>query len=564
MTEKENANRQPETDPKTDAVPAAGTQEGSSAETKQADAAGRKRKPGFPLKRKKLWITIFILIAIAVVAIVTGLYMAQKRKAASSKSSTDKVVTTDLQSGISATGTLESKTETNVAAKMSGTASMKIASVDVEVGDTVKAGDKLATFDVSDAQQNLSDAQSNLNSEKATKNANKNAAQKGYDDAVKSRNAQLKSARTQISSARDTLSSARKTYRSAKNSVSSAKSRVNRLKNRQKKASAMQQAQITQDLASAQTQLASAKSARASAKSAYEQAKSAYKQAQAAYDTTVASTDTAVDQAQAQVDQANAQEGSSSAQSQVRTYQQIVDNATLTSPVSGTVVAVNAKANTTYSGGTMVVIADTSNLYITADIDEADISDVTNGMKVLIKTDATGSSELEGTVTKIAPSAESDTSSSDASASAAAGAMSGMSSMMGTASTGQTSSGGASYQVRVELKQQNTRLKIGMTGKLSLIKNEADHVLAVPYDALYTNSKGQKVLHQVIDKSKSADDKNNIKEIPVQTGLESGYYVQIKSGKGVRNGMTIQVPDSSHKATVEEAFQGMSATGGME
>lgn len=64
-----------------------------------------------------------------------------------------------LTKSVSATGTIQSKTSKTVSTQVNG---VEIKQVKVSVGDSVKKGDVLVTFDESDLQEALSDAQENL------------------------------------------------------------------------------------------------------------------------------------------------------------------------------------------------------------------------------------------------------------------------------------------------------------------------------------------------------------------------------------------------------------------
>ncbi|MFR6331947.1 MAG: HlyD family secretion protein, partial [Eisenbergiella sp.] len=87
----------------------------------------------------------------------------------------------------------------------------------------------------------------------------------------------------------------------------------------------------------------------------------------------------------------------------VKTYEEDLEKCTVTAPRAGTVTEVNVEDGDIYSGGTLVKIEDCEGYVVTANIDEYDISKISQGMKVYIKTDATGEEELEGEVTHVSP-----------------------------------------------------------------------------------------------------------------------------------------------------------------
>ena len=85
-------------------------------------------------------------------------------------------------------------------------------------------------------------------------------------------------------------------------------------------------------------------------------------------------------------------------ENQVKTYERQLEKGVLTSPISGTVTEVNVQEGDTYTGGVIVTVQDCNAFIIEAEIDEYDISDIKEGMKVIFRTDATRDEELEGEV----------------------------------------------------------------------------------------------------------------------------------------------------------------------
>ncbi|MCI1655236.1 MAG: HlyD family efflux transporter periplasmic adaptor subunit [Lachnospiraceae bacterium] len=549
-------------------------------------------------KMKKKYKVLLILLILAAVVAVTG-SLAAKRAAEASRQTiaTDKVTRRTLQSSISATGTVTSDSVTNVYGKVSGAAGLKVKSVRVKPGDKVKKGDVICTFDVSDAEQSLKDAKNAQKKQEEAEEQAKESARKSAEASASAAKKQAQSAARQQASrqkaAKKALDSAKKSYQNAQKQYAAAQKQQKQLKDAYEKAkeaaakaagteqetaarAALQQAR--QSYQSYQQAFSARKSALSQAKSALEIAESAYEYLAGAAgiagdlsaysaggltgDTTAAASSAA--------DLSGYTSGMSAqgSDSAMKSYQDIIDGRELTAPVSGTVTAVQVEKGGTYAGGAAAVIQDTSKLYISTSVDEYDISNVKKGMRVLIKTDATGDKELEGTVRRISPTASGGTSgasSSSSSSSASMGSSDFSSMLSGSASSGTVSGSSVSYPVEIALKKKDSRLRLDMTARLSLVKQEKKDVLCVPYDAVYTNKKGKKVIYQITDASAVTGkdgDLSGMKEIPVNTGLESGYYTEI-SGSGIKEGMEIRIPDSGHKTTVEEAFNGMDSTGGM-
>jgi len=81
-----------------------------------------------------------------------------------------------------------------------------------------------------------------------------------------------------------------------------------------------------------------------------------------------------------------------------------MEDSTITAPVSGTVTSVVAREGA--SGmGLLFVIEDTDNLKVTTSFREYDIGRLETGMEVIISSDATGSAEYTGIITRINPAA---------------------------------------------------------------------------------------------------------------------------------------------------------------
>lgn len=142
---------------------------------------------------------------------------------------------------------------------------------------------------------------------------------------------------------------------------------------------------------------------------------------------------------------------------QIRQLEEQIESCTVTAPISGVVTALNVEEGDTYSStnGTIAVIENIGAYEVEAEIDEYDISKIKAGQKVVVKTNGTGDTELEGTVTEVAPRASSDSSSSD-----------------------------VTYQVTVSIDTPCDELRLDMTAKLSIIIESKENVLTVPYDAV--------------------------------------------------------------------------------
>ena len=95
-------------------------------------------------------------------------------------------------------------------------------------------------------------------------------------------------------------------------------------------------------------------------------------------------------------------------------------------------------------------------------------------------------------------------------ATAAAAAMSGMT----TVSTDPT------YEVRISVDTPSDRLRLDMSANLSIIIQEVENALTVPYNAVQTAEDGSYFVEVVKD-----DETTTV--VPVEVVLESNYYTQI-------------------------------------
>ncbi len=458
-------------------------------------------------KSKKKWMLLGTGIFIAgVIAILLFRFQTSKEKvsAGNQKTNTVRITKMDLTKSISATGTLASAQTKTVSAKVNDIVVKKVL---VEVGDSVKKGDSLVTFDEGDLQDALQDAKENLANAKESADREVSSAQTQLSDAKENYSAEKSKQANEIATAKKTLAEAKKT-------VSQLEKQIKKAKNQQDKTSLEQQ--LTQ-------------------------AKEKKEQAQAAYQTAVSNQSSSNRQNQSSITNAeNAVESAKSnrtksikeAQKQVDEAQENLDQCAVTATMDGLVTAVNVTEGDSYSGGSLVQIEDTSAYTITTTVDEYDISDVKKGQKVVILTEATEEDELEGEITFVAPS----TSSTSNSSSSESGTPSG--------SSGNNSSDSSGYEVKIQVKSTDDRLKLGMTAKCSIILEEAENVLAVPYDAVNQSKKGNTIT--VIE-----DDSSTEKEISVSLGMESDYYVEVQ-GDDLQEGMQVVIPSDEIDASASE------------
>ena len=239
---------------------------------------------------------------------------------------------------------------------------------------------------------------------------------------------------------------------------------------------------------------------------------------------------------------------------QVKSLNRQIANGTIKARTSGTVTEVNAKAGDTYLGTPIASVEGIETLMLTAEVDEYDIPDVSVGMPVKIKTDATRDEELEGEVSFVALKASGSSSSSSLGA---------MSSLTGGADmSGFTAaSSDATYTVHIALKEQNERLRIGMNAKISIITDSVKDAWSVPFESVQTDKDGREYIE--VEEEKKVDGRKTTtkRKIPVTTGIEGTYYIQIMSDE-LKEGMDVIVPESQDNS-MEELMNMMGSDAGI-
>ena len=479
------------------------------------------------LANKKWLIIVAVIVVIAIVAVVAG--SASEKNTANSKTGTiARIEKRTIANSINGNGTVESAQKEDVTG---GSMGMEVVSVKVEAGDTVSAGDVICVFDTEDIQDRIDDLQEQV--------------------------AQVEENRIEYNEEQD---------------------------RQQIEAVGTQQAnlgQLVKDLETAKAELKTAQAESKAAKDAHEAKKAAAGSAwtdaeeaanlqiRAQKESAVATAESRVSSIQTQIDawekqdnwvyvenkeenDKQAKETTDSLNEQIADYQKQIDEATVRATVSGVVTSINVKEGTTFTGGVIASIEAVDDFVVEAQIEEYDIPDIEEGMKVLVKTDATREQELEGVVTYIAPRATNSGSSSSG----------GFSSLISGVDTSSFSSGSgsATYLVKIVLVEPNERLRLGMNAKVSVLTEERVNTWSVAYDAVYTREDGSTYLERVTGK----DEDGNIQteEMNVELGIQGTYYVEVISNE-LKEGIEILIPDAQGNSSIEELLNMMGADAGI-
>jgi HlyD family secretion protein len=227
----------------------------------------------------------------------------------------------------------------------------------------------------------------------------------------------------------------------------------------------------------------------------YNAYQSALSQAKSAIDQRTA--ELAIKQAKARqsdIDLANAD--IISAQGQVEQAQARYNDTLIVAPLDGTITSIDIKpGELAQATKTVIILQDISNIYLEANINEANIASVNIGMPIDITFDAFGSEKIfKGNVTKIDPSSN-------------------------------IVSGVVNYKITASVEQVES-LRPGMTANMTIFAKEKNQIIAVPSRAILVDTSGNKTL-RIVTNTKT----KKFKEVKITTGLEGdGGMVEILSG----------------------------------
>ena len=486
-----------------------------------------------------------LLVVLALAAAIVLRFLPQKGAAQGSTVSFVRTTTlqkTSLENSVSTTGTVESANVSTVTTDLKYT----VKSVNVQVGDTVQAGDVICTLDTEDLEKQIERAKESLTDQtKQTQEAydkalkSYNEAKKDYDDAVTAAadaeddyydswddlnaavnqvsalQADYDSKQSQLSSMLTEYNEAVSTYGVDSDEAKAAKDRYEQFKE-----GAAKDAQTALENAQMTTGYQSLVQAKDQAVAAWEQAKAAKEQAEKQLETASESLDTA---------KKNLDKSGSS--DTLEDLQEQLTKCTLTAETSGTVTSLNATVGSICSD-TVATIQDTNALKIAVTIQEYDVPNVSIGMKARITSDATDG-EISGTLTQISPTA--------------------------TAATGGQSSSSSSgtFSAEVSVDGASSGLLIGMNANVEIVQSTTDNVFVVPYDAVGTEDDGTKY---VMVKTGGDGADATFEKVTVTTGAENDYYIEI-SGDALSEGMEVRSSASDDSTETVDASNMMGQGG---
>ncbi|MCR5508789.1 MAG: efflux RND transporter periplasmic adaptor subunit [Lachnospiraceae bacterium] len=382
----------------------------------------------------------------------------------------------DLVETITATGTVESAKKRTVASTI--IRDTKITSVNCEVGDYVEEGQTLVVFSNESINKTIAQLQEDIAESRATQAVNETANTRTYYYSYGNESITLRDLQIAITERQKDLNEACDAYGDAKRELEELEDKRD---NHDPSDTTNYDALIkTQEEA-----VAAAFQAQEKAQSAYDKAITALEDEIYRGSNTLASATETY-----QKNEITSNDAIKNLQRQLEEQRDRLDDYVITAPISGTVTSVEVEEDNSFAGGNLVTIQDCSTMYVSTEIDEYDIPSIQIGQKVMLKTDATREDELEGVIEEIASTATT---------------------LVSATGAATASSGNATYSVKVRIITKDDRLKLGMTAKLSIITNEAQDVLTVPYDAVVDKGDGQFVVYAIdAATAKKIEDRKNM------------------------------------------------------
>lgn len=357
------------------------------------------------------------------------------------------------------------KIKSDYDADISSTVSGKVAKTNFEVGDRVNKGDVLFQMDTTDIQNSIHELQAQLASSDASIRSAKTQLDLANGASMQS---QIQAVKTGLENAQTSLSTAQSAYDNAKATYDSNKILFD---SGIISKSQMDQVQLAYDQSS----------------NALSQANLALEKAQSDYNI-IANQMPAENTRKAQDAYNAAVAGKQAVSARIQTAQKTLQDATVTSPISGIVTAKNATAGTLLAQSSPAyTIINMDKVKADVNISEQIINQLSLGEELDIYVKTVSDAPRKGTVVTINPDA--------------------------------IKSG--TFNVELELENTDGLLKSGMFAEVHFVKERKEDVVVVQRDVVISNDTESYVY---IEQSGA------VKKSVVELGIDNGDYVEIVSG----------------------------------
>lgn len=435
--------------------------------------------------------TVIILCAVAAAAAVTVGLTVNGAGGTALPVMTAPLEVTDLANNVSATGSVVSANAVNVYTNLQ----YPIKSVHIKVGDKVSAGDVLCELDTEKLELDIQETVATINADAAAAQHDINVSERKYTQAQEDLQNNLDQ---NVTAAEARLESARLGMKQAKDNYMDSKYEYGKFEDDDD-----DDDEITVGVSSGSKTYTKGSKRIEMEKNwqLYDAARLEYKNALQNLEVTTHSSKTGLNDYQDSIERSRITSNTAARQIALQKLRLDLEDSVVTAPISGTVTAVYAKEGAA-GGGLLFVVEDTDNLLIKTKLREYDITTVKEGMPVTIKSDATGEDVFDGEVQRISPAA-----------------------VKGENGTTKTD-GSVEFETDVALVTEDSGLRIGMNVRLNIITAKKEGVWAVPFDAVTTDAQGQSILYVARPGEK---DKQVAAAVPVTTGMETDFYIEITS-----------------------------------
>lgn len=454
-------------------------------------------------KSKKKRIIIIIAVILVILAILSvmavscmsGAMISDDMNSLSAENEAIRIEKQDIVNSISVSGTVQGEN----LVKITSSLNLKIAELNVSLGDYVKKGDVLCVFDSSSLQDEYDGLKESIDKTSEMNQNTHNINQRNLENAKIEKEAALAQAQRNIDEAVTARDNANKKYGELVEKYNNASAEKDNCYNKLQ-ASADQSEYEMNDI-EYQSALQAFEAAKAEMNALGDQLSSydsAVKSAEDAYGAAERSADSAIDIAQ---DSINAEKFSTdnSSQTQLDKLAEQIKACTVTAPESGIITSLNAAEGSIPTTDAIMTIEDNNKLKISVQIREADILRIKSGMKAVIKTTAANDEEFSGTVSKVV-------------------------NIYNKGDVMTQEEGGYTAEITVDGNAE--KLFIGMNAKVQIILDEKQGVLAVPYDSISEESDGSFVVYTA---RKQDDGVYKARSVKVEKGIEGDYYTEIIS-----------------------------------
>lgn len=530
--------------------------------------AEQKQRKATPKRRVAWWQWVVGLVVVSVILFFAAPFLlpmvvgtpAAAQNSQPGAEDTITVTTGDIATTISASGDLVAQREAELSMGQQGT----VATVHVQVGDVVAAGDPLVEIDRTDLERSVRNAEQSLiiqennlaelytgatPEEIAAAEASLASAEAALTNAYQG------ASQAEIAAARASLTSAQAALADLQDGPNQAEI-TQALATLDKQEIALQQAQAAYDQVKDRPDVGATTQARdlQQATIDYETAKAEYDQLMAPPSAEeIAQAESQVATAQSNLDKllndpsqpssiASAESQVASAESNLaalmngstaeqiasteaqveqarislETAQANLEDALLTAPFAGLVTAVNIVEGEQASG-VVVTLMDLESLEVVLTVDEVDLGVVEVGQKAFVTLETYRDTEIPATVISIDPVSATDSGSAI-----------------------------ATFNVHLKLGETDKVLRVGMTANAELVTAEATGVLLVPNDAITADREAGTYFVNLYNGI-------TVESREVQIGLRNGDMTEIVSG--VTAGDTLVTRDYVAGATSAEQEQ---------